>query len=109
MKHTPNAALAAALLFMAGCTADRPLPTVVEVSNVHFSPADISVQVGDTVEWRFLDGGILHQVWSESDQFDSGVIGDGTFSHTFDVPGTYTYFCSVHRYMTGSVTVTDSL
>lgn len=50
---------------------------------------------------------MLHQVTSEG-RFDSGITGGGTYSHTFDEPGTYEYTCSVHRYMTGTVTVTES-
>ncbi len=38
-------------------------------------------------------------------EFDSGITGVGTFRHTFDRAGTYVYTCSVHRYMTGTVTV----
>ena len=30
---------------------------------------------------------------------------DDTFSHTFDSPGTYKYFCSIHPKMTGQVVV----
>ena len=28
------------------------------------------------------------------------------FSHTFDTPGTYTYICSIHPFMHGTVVVT---
>jgi plastocyanin len=30
---------------------------------------------------------------------------DETFSFTFDKPGTYAYFCSIHPKMTGQVVV----
>ncbi len=30
----------------------------------------------------------------------------GTFSYLFDTPGTYTYHCSIHPSMTGTVIVT---
>lgn len=88
---------------LTGCAADVP-DAVIEISNVQFSPMDATVAVGDTVEWRFDDGGLLHHVESPG-EFDSGITGEGTFSYTFDRPGTYTYTCSIHPYMTGTVTV----
>jgi plastocyanin len=30
-----------------------------------------------------------------------------TFTHRFDTPGTYPYFCGVHNSMTGTVIVTN--
>jgi plastocyanin len=30
---------------------------------------------------------------------------DGRFSHRFDAPGVYSYYCSLHPKMTGRVTV----
>jgi plastocyanin len=95
---------------LAGCSADVRPDAVIEISNVQFGPADVTVPVGGTVEWRFDDGGVLHHVASEprlgvDGEFDSGITGVGTFRHTFDRAGTYVYTCSVHRYMTGTVTV----
>ncbi len=89
---------------LTGCAGADVPDAVIEISNVQFSPMDATVEVGDTVEWRFDDGGLLHQVGSPG-EFDSGITGEGTFSHTFDRPGTYTYTCSIHPYMTGTVTV----
>ncbi len=89
----------------AGCAAAQPPDTVIEISNVQFTPMDAVVPVGGTVEWRFDDGGVLHHVESPG-AFDSGITGgDGTYTHTFDRAGTYTYTCSIHPYMTGTVTV----
>ncbi len=53
----------------------------------------------------FEDGGLLHHVGSDG-VFDSGITSEGSYEHTFDAPGVYEYHCSVHRYMTGTVTVT---
>jgi plastocyanin len=88
-----------------GCTTSAPEPDVViNISNVRFSPMDASIPARGTVEWRFDDGGLLHHVQSPG-EFDSGITGTGTFSHTFGKPGTYKYTCSVHPYMTGTITV----
>jgi plastocyanin len=38
--------------------------------------------------------------------FASGALDtDGSFSYTFDKPGTYPYFCAIHPHMTGTVIV----
>ena len=101
------AAPAVLLSLVAGCAdAQAAGPdAVVVIRNVHFGPMDVTVPVGGTVQWRFEDGGLLHHVGSDG-VFDSGITGEGSYEHTFDSPGVYEYHCSVHRYMTGTVTVT---
>jgi plastocyanin len=82
-----------------------------EESNSCFSPADITVNAGDTVEWMNVDTA-AHTVTAGSpadvqiEIFDSSLLmGDGTWSFTFDEAGSYDYFCMVHPWMIGSVTV----
>ena len=88
-----------------------------------FSPASITVPRGSTITW--LDTGQQqHTVTDDptkavnpadavlpagAQAWDSGSINAaGTFSHTFDTPGQYTYFCIPHETlgMIGHVTVT---
>ncbi|WP_242676870.1 cupredoxin domain-containing protein [Rhodococcus sp. ABRD24] len=88
-----------------GQSAPAEPDAVVVIRNVHFGPMDVTVPVGGTVQWRFEDGGLLHHVGSDG-EFDSGITAEGSYEHTFDAPGVYEYHCSVHRYMTGTVTVT---
>lgn len=97
----------ALLSLVAGCAdAQATGPdAVVVVRNVHFEPMDVTVPVGGTVQWRFEDGGLLHHVGSDG-EFDSGITSEGSYEHTFDAVGVYEYHGSVHRYMTGTVTVT---
>lgn len=38
-------------------------------------------------------------------KFDGQVAGGSTFSSTFMDAGTFTYFCSIHTTMTGTITV----
>ncbi|NMM90114.1 biphenyl 2,3-dioxygenase [Rhodococcus sp. SRB_17] len=95
----------AAAACIPACGTEDPAPdVVVEISNVQFSPMDVTTSRGGTVEWRFDDGGLLHHVESPG-LFDSGITGDGTYRHTFTDPGVYEYTCSVHPYMTGIITV----
>ena len=68
--------LAVAATCVPACGTEDPVPdVVVEISNVQFSPMDVTVEHGGTVEWRFDDGGLLHHVESPG-LFDSGITGD---------------------------------
>ena len=43
----------------------------------------------------------------ETPAFDSSIIANGaTWEHTFDTAGEFDYYCSLHPFMTGKVTVT---
>ena len=64
-----------------------------------------TVPVGTTVTWTNRDD-IPHNVVSPEQKFKSPVLDtDEKFSHTFDVAGTYKYYCSIHPRMTGEVVV----
>ena len=75
----------------------------------YYSPSVITVIIGknNTVTW-VNDDIAPHTVTSDtSGQFDSGPIADhgATWTHTFDTPGTYTYHCSYHPWMHGTIIV----
>jgi len=82
-----------------------------EETNSCFTPADISINAGDTVHWMNVDTG-AHTVTGGSAStgpsgvFDSSlVMADATYEFKFDDAGSYDYYCMVHPWMTGSVTV----
>jgi plastocyanin len=90
--------------------------TAVDVGNLfNFTPADITIDQGDTVTWRWVGPDVNHDVFSypgEAEVYDShpGVVAQeappgGTFAHTFTTVGTSRYFCSNHSSMQGTVTV----
>ena len=100
-----SATVAASILVLAaGCSSEPDIDAIVLISNVRFDPQEVSIPVGGTVEWRFDDGGLLHEVHADG-VFDSGVNGDSTFRFTFDTPGDVEYHCSIHPYMSGTVHV----
>lgn len=86
----------------------------VSASNC-FSPNPVSVKTGTLVTWNNADS-VSHTITSgkPSDtnvgsMFDSGLIKPGqSYQYTFPSAGTYDYFCAVHPWMTGTVTVTSS-
>ncbi|MBI3254768.1 MAG: cupredoxin domain-containing protein, partial [Nitrosarchaeum sp.] len=82
-----------------------------ETSNACFSPASLTINAGDTVEWTNTDTA-AHTVTSGSPAngpsgvFDSSLImGDASFENTFDEAGSYDYFCMVHPWMVGNIQV----
>ncbi|WP_308165379.1 biphenyl 2,3-dioxygenase [Nocardia noduli] len=92
------------LALAGGCASQARVDAVVRISEVSFAPREVRIPVGGTVEWRFEDGGLLHEVHADG-VFDSGVLGERTFRFTFDTPGDVEYRCSIHPYMSGIVHV----
>ena len=77
----------------------------VVVDNFSFSPAKASVSAGTTITWTNRDD-VPHTIVSAEQKFRSPVLDtDEQFSHRFDVPGTYQYFCGMHPKMTGQIVV----
>ncbi len=80
----------------------------VYIQNYNYIPNDVRIAPGTTVTWTNNDS-MDHTVTSQSSApapFDSGVISQGhSFSFTFTTPGTYPYYCKIHPFMHGNVTV----
>lgn len=93
--------------------ADRPgaaIRSQVTIRNYSFLPGTLTIGRGTTVVWINRDGD-AHTITSSSGpgKFQSPGLDTGeTFAFTFDEPGTYRYFCSVHPYMRGTVIVRDA-
>ncbi|MEU7142999.1 plastocyanin/azurin family copper-binding protein [Nocardia sp. NPDC046473] len=85
----------------------KPAAITVEVNNMKFAPADVTVKTGDTVTWHFADKA-PHTVQGIGDKamgLNSPIIDKGDWSYTFTVAGTYRYLCSLHPEMRGTITV----
>jgi amicyanin len=78
-----------------------------------YNPNLIEIKVGDTVTWINNDSS-PHTVTTSSSSsndsnFDSAVLRSGeAFSFTFDKEGQYSYFCTLHPSMVGTVVVFPS-
>jgi plastocyanin len=90
-------------------SAENPPPAnTVDVKDMRFSPAAITIKAGETVTWRFDDSGRPHNVTGDQDAaaiIKSPIIKKGDYSATFTKPGIYHYTCTLHAQMTGTVTV----
>ena len=115
--------LAASALLLAGCSSSGNSSTgtatattssaaaaadTIIIKNFSFSPATLTVAPGTKVTVTNEDS-VAHTVTSTASPhaFDTGDVGAGA-TLTFTAPtkaGTYTYICSIHTYMHGSLTV----
>ncbi len=81
-------------------------PNSVFISGFAYNPTSRTVAVGTTVTWR-NDDGAPHTVTSDSgNELASPTLNRGqSYSHTFNSAGVFTYHCTFHPSMHGSVTV----
>ena len=80
----------------------------VDMMNYAFSPSSLAISVGDTVTWTNHDSAPHNVVVTDGpEKFSSPLIEQGqSWSHTFTLAGTYSYYCSVHPDMKATITVT---
>jgi plastocyanin len=81
----------------------------VDVQFAAFGPAEVDVLAGDRVTWSNVSAR-RHDVAADDHSFDSGsLFTGGTYAHTFDHEGVVPYYCTLHPFMRGTVTVHDVL
>lgn len=92
----------------AGANGERPArvrkaAASVTIRNFAFSPATVTVRVGETVTWTNADS-VVHN--AAGNGFRTALIERGqSASYTFTRPGTYRYHCDPHPFMRGTVVV----
>jgi len=102
-----------------GCTVKGKSTAAVTpaiVSNVvpdpdtvgRFSPSNMTVKVGQSIEWDWQDPNVAHTVTSDdTTSFDSCLQNKGyKFVVTFTQAGKIPYHCTIHPLMVGTITVT---
>ncbi len=109
-KNTVFLLLSVCSIFLAGCfTQQHPEnATSVKTNTVHmahhmYAPEKIVIAKGEKVTWINNDW-VSHTVTSQS--FASGNMSPGqVFTHVFNKPGVYNYYCNYHPNMKGMVVV----
>ena len=97
VKAVPRAAVAS------------PGRVTVKLTNFAFTPKEVTVTVGSTVEW--VDDTGRHTVEADDSSFRSPTLISGErFEHRFDQPGVFAYHCGLHgaaggKDMSGTVKV----
>jgi plastocyanin len=91
--------------------------TILVGPDTRFDPAELTVQVGETVNWYWPPGSVGHNVVpddGDSPPQSGPPVGYPKYhSYQFTVPGVYHYYCMVHGGpgglgMSGTITVVES-
>ena len=109
------ASTAVASASAASASASRSAPAArksssgsVSMANFAFSPASLTVNVGDTVTWTNHDAA-PHNATADDGSFATPTINNGqSASHRFTQPGTFSYICTIHPNMHGTIRVLSS-
>ena len=80
-------------------------PPRVEINQMRFEPASLTIAAGTTVTW-VNDDESPHTVTDRGRVFRSAALDTkDSFSYTFATPGEFTYFCTLHPMMVGKIVV----
>lgn len=80
----------------------------VTITDFQFTPAQITISQGDTVTWT-NNGPTPHSATATGGSFDTGIFPAGqSRSHTFAEAGTFSYICTPHPNMRGTIVVQAS-
>ena len=99
--------LASLLVLSVLCTTAHAATKSVTIKEGQYSPASITVKVGDTVVWTNSDERD-HTVVADDGSFKSDNLGGGeTFQFKFTKAGKFGYHCTYHPRMKGTVVVSE--
>ncbi|HSV68008.1 MAG TPA: cupredoxin family copper-binding protein [Mycobacteriales bacterium] len=77
----------------------------VTVRNFTFMPRNLTVPVSTTVTWTFADSAVHNASAADGSFRSENLKGGQTYKFTFTKAGTYQYICTIHQFMTGTITV----
>jgi len=90
-----------------GAQVTAPGEAAVKIVSFQFMPQTVTVKPGTKVTWT-NDDTAIHAIKDTSPlatPISQDLGKDTTFSITYQQPGTYSYICNIHQYMTGTVSV----
>jgi plastocyanin len=106
-NHNLRFARLTSLLWLLASTGLTAATHNVTIQDFSFQPASLSIQPGDTVRWTNQDG-TAHTSTSDTGLWNSGLLGTGgSFERTFASAGTFSYHCSPHPFMQGTIAVQE--
>ena len=117
MRTLRSALLALAVALVAGALgtgtalADTVVIDAVDSPLPAFSPPNVTIHKGDTVRFEFDSATATHTVTANNPNWTINEVrapNEPSISKTFDTAGTYTFVCTVHNGMSGSITVSDT-
>ncbi len=85
--------------------AQASAPNGISIANFAFGPSTLTVKAGDEVTFTNNDS-VTHTSTGADGTWDSGPIAPGqSYKVTLTTPGSYSFHCSIHPFMTGTVVV----
>ena len=103
-RHAPAAAVALTAAALAWSVWAEGRTHRVEMKDVAFAPARVTVHAGDSAAWDNRDI-VAHTATSEGGGFDVDISAGGKGSAVMTRPGTFDYVCRYHPNMTGRIVV----
>lgn len=77
----------------------------VTIKDLAFSPADLTVDAGTAVTWTNEDS-TIHDATDREGAWNTEVLSQNdSETITFDTPGSFEYYCTIHPWMEGTITV----
>jgi len=87
-----------------GAPAGTPVAAEIRISSLKFATDTVRIAAGQSVRWVNGDP-VEHTVSFDVDPGSPLIPPNASFIHRFDKPGTYSYHCTPHPFMTGVVIV----
>jgi plastocyanin len=105
-RSLPGALSVVALMLVSPAAPAAPPETArIAIKDFMFAPMELTTHVGAVVTWVNQDDE-PHTIVSATGLFRSGALDtDMSYTFTFDKPGTYRVFCSIHPQMTATIIV----
>ena len=97
----------AAILLAASAVTFTPAEAAtiqVMISGLAFSPAEITAQIGDTIEWSNKDF-VAHTATARDKTFDVLIPAGGKGSLVLKAAGAADYYCRFHPVMKGKIQI----
>jgi len=94
----------AALLFGAIAVPAQAATIQITIDNLVFAPAEVSVKVGDTIEWINKDV-FAHTATARTGDFDVNMPPKKTVTSVLQKAGTVEYYCRFHPNMKAVLTI----
>ena len=87
--------------------ADVTISMVGDRGNQSFAPNPTTMRVGQTVAWKNNDSTVHNALEDAGERFASGNVNPGASSEpkTMSAAGTFTYHCTIHPGMIGTLVV----
>ncbi len=112
-RLTPHLFFLSVMIFLIASPVFGSIKHVVSVTKNKFTPKELTISIGDTVEWKNTEGyhnvnGTQTTYSTNPESFGNGAGTGWTYSHVFTSSGKYDYQCDPHvgLGMVGTVEVT---